>query len=63
MYVIVNFCKLTFGVPTDFETFSLINFKTLVVFYDIKFEFWRNPGGKFKCNVSVCKGSAISSCL
>lgn len=57
MYTIIYFCK--FALCRPFQSLLFLRLQTLEFGYQIQFEFRTQPTGKLKCNISVCKRTAV----
>lgn len=63
MYPIVQFSDLTVQIPIERESAILIMPESLIVFYNIQFEFGRNPGSKLKGYIGMSISATVTSCL
>jgi hypothetical protein len=56
---LINLCQIAPDIPA--ELFVLFIFEPLEFLDEIKFEFHRDPGGEFVCDIPVSIGTTITT--
>ena len=60
---IIDFGQFTVQVPSQGKAAVFFRLQTLIVLDNIQLEFRRDPGGKLKGNVLMCKRGGVSALL